>query len=130
MQIEDDLDIVTHGLADRLELLDREADRPARLEDVADIGQAPPDELPALGFRSKAALDQRLDRLATVVRIADDLVAHQPSQQLVDGHAARLALDVPQRNIDRRQRAGADLPGGEEASPKQRLPEVLDAIRI
>lgn len=53
-----------------------------------------------------------------------------PAQQLVDGNAQRLALDVPQRHFDASERAHehhAAAPVGVAVDP---VPKFLDVVRI
>ena len=64
------------------------------------------------------------------MRIADDLVAHQPAQQLVNRHAQRFALDVPQRDVDGRHGAGQNALRREKAAAEEQLPDVLDPKRV
>ncbi len=129
VDVKADLDLVAHCLPYRVKLLDRCEHRPAGLQDIAVLGQPEAHELPALCLGLQTRVDQRLDLggVASVVRVTDHLVARQPAQQLVDRHTQRLALDVPERNIDRRHRRGQDTLGGEEAAPEELLPDVFDA---
>ena len=62
--------------------------------------------------------------------VADDLVSHRTSQQLVDGHVQRLALDVPQGDVDGAYGTGIDLVRWKEAAPEHMLPQPLGAERV
>ena len=65
-----------------------------------------------------------------VVRIAAYTVARSPTEELVDGNAQRLALDVLQCHVHGRDRRRNCVPGGKETSPKEQLPEMLGTKRI
>ena len=95
--------------------------RPSRLR------LSPADELPAPLDVLDAVLDQLVGRVALAVRIADDLVSDGASEQLVDGYAERLALDVPQCYVDGADGAGVDALGGEEVATEHVLPQALRA---
>ncbi len=62
--------------------------------------------------------------------IGNHLVAHQAAQQLVDRDVQRLALDVPEGDIDRGERGGYRAFGRKEPSPREGLPEMLDTKRV
>ena len=53
-----------------------------------------------------------------------------PPEQLIDRHAERLALDIPERDVDGRERGATAPSDGEEAAAGQGLPEMLDAEGI
>ena len=61
--------------------------------------------------------------------VQPDLVAVLATEQVPDRGAVVLALDVPQRDVDRRQRAGQDV-AAERAHPVQRLLDVVDLERV
>ena len=65
-----------------------------------------------------------------VVRVAHHTVPGPCAEGLVDGNAQGFALDVPKRKVHGRDRRRNGVPGGEEASPKEQLPEVFGAKRI
>ena len=52
------------------------------------------------------------------------------AEKLVDRHAEPFAEDVPERDVDRRERGGGDLAALEVGAAIHRLPEVLDAARV
>ena len=52
------------------------------------------------------------------------------AEKLVDRNAEPFPEDVPQRDVDRRERGGGDLAPFEVGAAIHRLPEVLDAARI
>ena len=52
------------------------------------------------------------------------------AQELVDRHAERLAEDVPEGDVDRRDGGADDLAALEVGAAVQRLPEVLDPARV
>ncbi len=59
------------------------------------------------------------------MRIADNLVAHLVAEQVVNGHAERLALDVPQGDVDGGDGRGEDALCREEAAAEEHLPDVF-----
>ena len=123
VDIEGQLDLVADRLAHGLELLDRRLHRLARLQDLARPAASPSAQTsspPALSFRHDLTSSDYIHAVAGVVRVAHNLVAHAPAQQLVDRHAQRLALDIPQRDIDRRDGRREDALGGEEAAARHR----------
>ncbi|ABA53425.1 hypothetical protein BURPS1710b_A0511 [Burkholderia pseudomallei 1710b] len=75
-----------------------------------------------------------VDRLVVIapVRVAID---HQPfaalaAEQLIDGHAGELALDVPERHVDRGDRRHRHGPAPPVRAAIQVLPDVLDVARV
>src|SRR5262249_3787828 len=58
--------------------------------------------LPHFRYR---VLHQLVEGVTTYVDIAADFLARLPTHEIVDGHTQTLPLDVPQGNIDRRERA-------------------------
>ena len=131
MDIEAEVDLVADRLAHGLELGNGGTDRPPRLQQFAVLRQPPAHEFPALLRRLQAGVDQRLDlhSLAAVVRIADDLVADLAAQQIVDRHAQRLALDIPQRHVDGGNGRGLNALSRKESAPVELLPDVLGVER-
>src|SRR5439155_25569609 len=87
--------------------------------------------------RLVAALDvpvhpvDHLFRVAAVrVAVDEDAVARAPAEQLVHGHAGRLALEVPERGVDGRDRGHPDGPAAPVRALVQVLPRVLDPRRV
>ena len=72
---------------------------------------------------------QLLDRASLHMSIQPGLVPHLAAQQLVDRHIEELALDIPQRDVDRRHCPG-DRPAGEMIGPQHHVPMMLDRERI
>ena len=64
------------------------------------------------------------------MRVAHRTVPGPSAEGLVDGNAQGLALDVPKRKVHGRDSRRNGVPGGEEGSPKEQVPEVLGAKRI
>ena len=64
------------------------------------------------------------------MRVDADPVAGRSAEQLVDRHAERLALDVPQRLVDAAEGAGQNRAAAIERVPVNRLPVVRHAPRI
>src|SRR5262249_14524935 len=58
--------------------------------------------------------------------VALDLVTVLPAEQLVDRHAERLALDVPERVLDARKRPAEERAAAPEGLPVDQRPELLD----
>jgi hypothetical protein len=71
-----------------------------------------------------------LDGLAVGVAIDHDPRAAGPAQQLVDGQAGELALDVPQRGVDRGDRRHGHRPPTPVGALVQVLPDVLDLVGV
>ena len=59
-----------------------------------------------------------------------DPVARRAAEQLVDGHAQGLALDVPEGHVDAAQGAGQDRAAAVEGVAVDRLPVVDDLARV
>src|SRR6266540_5469363 len=130
VDVQAQLDLVAHHLADLLHPPHPIAYRVARLDHVLARGEAPAHELPASRSRLARALQQLVQGVGTVVRIANHPLTDSPTQQLVDRHTQRPALDVPECDVDRRDGRGDDVAAGEEAAPIHQLPEVLDTRRV
>ena len=64
------------------------------------------------------------------MRVADNLVTDQAAQQIVDGHIERLALNVPQGDVNGRHGRGEDTLRREEAAAEEKLPDVLNTEGI
>jgi hypothetical protein len=72
-----------------------------------------------------------LDSLHRVgVRIDAHAGARRPAKQLVNGHAERLAFDVPKRLVHAADGAGEDGPAAIERMPIHRLPMMRDRTRV
>ena len=67
---------------------------------------------------------QRVDGAAFHVAVEPRLVAHTAAEQFIDRNAERLALDVPQRDVQRRHRAG-DRGAGEVVGAQHDIPVML-----
>ena len=89
------------------------------------------DRLPALrlefehlldGFRARGFRTRRGEGRNEIALLA--------AQQLVDRHAERLALDVVERNVDRRDRCLQDAPTFEVLAAIHLLPDAADLHRI
>src|SRR5262249_53230362 len=111
------------GLAQRLRAARRRPDQPP----VVYLGCRPPHA--DAEFEGSPAL---LHQLAGPVRLADvgvagDVVANHAAEELVDRLAVGFAGDVPERLLDRADRAEDCHPTAPEAVPVHPLPEVLDA---
>ena len=67
-----------------------------------------------------------------VLRLAvdADAVARRSAEQLIDGHAERLALDVPHRDVHGRQRARQDDVAAVEGLAVDGLPVVCGLPRV
>ncbi len=127
MEVDGDVDVVADGLAQLREPFGGVLHRGRRL-DVA--------RRPALG---RAGLERREARAPCPVSSSSgvpawavdaDAVARRAAEQLVDRHAQRLALDVPERQVDAAESAGEDRTAAVEGVPVNRLPVVRDPPRI
>jgi len=97
------------------------------------VRQRPAQEPPAFRHALPGLLLERLrvDSLPTLqMTIADDLVSCAPAQQIVYGQALRLALDVPQGNVNGSEGTADDAIVREKAAPGERLPKMLRPHRI
>ena len=54
----------------------------------------------------------------------------QAAEQLVDGHAERFAVYIPECDVDGADRGGQGVGAGEETAAEHHLPEVFPAHRI
>jgi hypothetical protein len=72
------------------------------------------------GESFRLALLDSLNR--SCVRIDAHASARRPAKQLVNGHAERLAFDVPKRLVHAADGAGEDRPPTVERMPIHRLP--------
>ena len=68
--------------------------------------------------------------MAGVVGIAHHAVPYPAAKKVVDRYAQRLALDVPQRDVNRGNRSRHDALGRKESAPEHQLPQVLRPHRI
>ena len=80
-------------------------------------------------FQSDGFFHEFLDRAALHVAVKPGLVTHFAAKQLVDRNVEELALDVPQRDVDRRHRAG-DRAAGEMIGAQHHIPVMLDRERV
>lgn len=62
----------------------------------------------------------------TQVTIAGYLISDTAAKEIIDWQAERLALDIPERDIDRSDGASENPIVWEETSPRHRLPDVFD----
>src|SRR5680860_1093321 len=75
-------------------------------------------------------VEQLGQRLAGRVPISHETVAARAAEQLVDGHARGLALDVPQRGVDSRDGRHRHRAPSPIRAPIEELPHVLDATGV
>ena len=75
-------------------------------------------------------LDGGIDRIAVRVAVNQHGLARRAAQQLIDGNAKRLALDVPQRRVDGRDRGHRDRAAPPVGAFVEKLPDVLDAACV
>ena len=123
--------LVADGLAHRLELFDgARTASPGSNRSPCPIAGLKRTNFQPSSTAAEHALDQLLDCATAHVRVADHLVAHQAAEQLVDRDVERLALDVPQRDVDGRERRPGDTVMREEEPADHALPEVLDPHRV
>ena len=84
----------------------------------------------ALGRDLLGALDDRLGPVAADPAIDPHLLAHRPAQQRMHRLVQHLALDVPQRLVDARQRAHMNGAAAIKAAAIQHRPMILDRRRV
>ena len=77
-----------------------------------------------------AHLRPSLDGAATAMGVADHLITAQTTQQFIDRHAERLAVDIPQGDIDRADRRRQRMGAGEKAAAEHDLPQMLFPGRV
>lgn len=130
VDVEADLDVGADRVAQRLHAGDRLAHDDRRLVAVALLRRAPPDEPPALLDGGEAALDQPLELMPADVTVGRHPVADEPAEQAIHGKPESPRVQVPERDVDRRDRGAQDVAAGEETAPEHHLPEVLDPSRI
>ena len=94
----------------------------------AALQRAPPCS-PGATYSAAAATVSSID-LAVGVAVDHHVVARLAAQQLVHRHAQRLALDVPQRRVDRRDRRHRHRPAAPVRALVKVVPDVLDAPRV
>jgi len=88
-----------------------------------------PERRETLRLQPLCLTKQRFDRAALHVAVDPRLVPHLAAEKFIDRHAVIFALDVPQRDVDSRNRAG-DRAAGEMIGPQHDVPVVLDRARI
>src|ERR1700722_20801793 len=76
-------------------------------------------------FQSDGFFDQLFDRAPLNMAIEPGLSPYLATKQFVDRNVEELALDVPQRDVDRRHRAG-DRAAGEVIGAQHHVPVMLD----
>src|SRR5687768_11325589 len=138
MKIDRELDRETKGAANLTQPVHRQLDRFKRLVDVAVVvGPACVTHARDEAQEAPSCLHQLarpLDAGRTVEHTGRGKALHPltagAAQELVDRHAEPFPEDVPQRDIDRRERGGSDLATLEVRAAIHRLPEVLDAARV
>ena len=88
------------------------------------------DDAPAALEQQLRVLDQTRPHRRAGGREARHVVAVLAAQELVDGHAERLARDVVQRDVDRRDRAGQHPPTLEVLAAIHLLPQRAAPHRV
>ena len=76
------------------------------------------------------ALNESINRTATVVRIADDFVSRASAQKFVHRNIECFSFDVPKCDIYGTYCGGLDDPAGEEATAEHHLPQMFDLERV
>ena len=104
---------------------------------VADLGRASRRSAPAAAWPGpvlKAVKPRPSSSLICLGRagvgVDADPVARRAAEQLVDRHAQRLALDVPQGHVDAAQGAGQDRPAAIEGVAVDGLPVMHHLARV
>jgi hypothetical protein len=75
-------------------------------------------------------LDKGFAGIAGGVCIDTDTVAHGSAQQLVDRHAVKLALDVPERLFDTAEGTGQNRSAAIKRAAVEDLPVAVDLERV
>ena len=132
VEVHRDVDIRPERLAQHLHRFHRRLDLPARLDPLVVAGQSGLEAGHALLDRGGAQLRQPLRRAHPVGVIVAPHAARvqRTAQQPVHGHSQRLAANVPQRLVDRRNRRPHHRSGAIEAVHVHRLPGVFHLHRI
>src|SRR5215813_5608520 len=87
------------------------------------------DRREALALLGDGIGHQLIERVTLRVHVATHAVARLATHQLIDWHAVALGLDVPERDVDRRNGA-ADQRAHEVRVPLQRLRVMLNRRRV
>ncbi|NJN84302.1 MAG: hypothetical protein HC802_19840, partial [Caldilineaceae bacterium] len=131
-KIKDNLRVFLAAALQRGETLDYLLHKARRLDDARRPRAARPglEGDVAFGLLVLDVLDLILDRVAADVGVDLDAVAQRTAQQLVDGHAQRLAGQIPECLVDARDRAGQDWAAAVKRVFVVCLPVVDDAGRV
>jgi hypothetical protein len=114
------------GRADRLARLEERSSQPVALVGRVHRGT---DHAPALREQQLDVVDHPLTGRRGVGE-ERHVVALLAAEQLVDRHAERLALDVVQGDVDRRDRGREDAAALEVVRPVHLLPQRADVHRV
>ena len=131
VHVDANFDLVAQGLAHGAHLFDTKTHGARRFEHLGAalrIDHAPARESVACIARLSAAFNQFVDVLwIAVMRVTDHPIARAPSQKLVNRHAQRFGLNVPQRNVDGTHSASLHAAAGEKSTAKHNLPQMFNA---
>ena len=98
--------------------------------DVAGNGDLRPDHLEAL-LHPFADAVFGFDEIAPArMGVGQRALARLAAEQRVDRQSGAFAFDVPERDVDTRQRGHQDRPAAPVRAPKQHLPDVFDAVGV
>ena len=135
VRVEDQVDLVTEGVAQRLRGLDRLHDRrlriPVRERVVVERGErAVAERREALLAPAERVLHQRFGGVSRQVAVDAHLLARRAAEEVVDRDAEPLPLQIPERDVDPGDRAHDHLPGRPERAAHHFAPPVLDLPRV
>ena len=106
------------------------ADRHVRRRPCGTRGSPPPSSRWRARARLSVAAGRRAGRRTPPVRVALAVVARRAAEQLVHRQPQRLALDVPQREVERAERVGLLAARRIEPGDVRLLPDRLDPERV
>jgi hypothetical protein len=135
VRVEDQVDVVADGEAQPLGRLDRPDDRglwiPVREGVVVERGErAEAERSEPLLPPAEGILGQFLRGVSGQVAVDPHPLARRPAEEVVNGNAEPLPLEVPERNVDPGDRAHDHLSGRPECAANHLAPPVLDPRRV
>jgi hypothetical protein len=131
MTVQENLNLIPHGRPNGLDLTNRQTGRLARFQSLptGQNGQVPAEKPPSCVKMLSAGFHKSRNVLpvsALDVGIADNPVPAQAAEKLIQRDTQRLALDIPQRDVDGRKRGRVDMLRRKKAAPEEGLPDVFD----
>ena len=130
MHFDQQLHIVSDRLAHGFKLLDGDALRLDGDEQSAMVEGVALERGESLLCVAQSVLHRILDGEAIPPAVTPELVAHRAAEELIDGNAERLPLDVPERNLDAANSRHLHHTATHMEVMIERLPVLLDAVRV